>query len=60
MEMLKLGKYLKPYRPKIALMLAMLFLQVFGTLYLPTLTAEIDNNGIVKGEIGFVDHTLYA
>ena len=38
-------------------MLAMLFAQVFGTLYLPTLTADIVNNGIVKGDLGFVWRT---
>lgn len=56
-KMLRLSKYLNPYKPKIALMLLMLFLQVLGTLYLPTLTAEIVNNGIVKGDIGFVWRT---
>ena len=55
--MLKLSKYLNPYRRRIAFMLAMLFLQVLGTLYLPTLTAEIVNNGIVKGDLGFVWRT---
>lgn len=38
-------------------MVIMLFLQVLGTLYLPTLTAEIVNNGIVKGDIGLVWRT---
>ncbi len=52
--MLKLSKFLIPYKGKIIFMLVMLFLQVLGTLYLPTLTAEIVNNGIVKGDIGFV------
>ena len=55
--MLKLSKYLNPYRHRIAFMLVMLFLQVLGTLYLPTLTAEIVNNGIVKGDIGFIWRT---
>lgn len=55
--MLKLSKYLNPYRHRIAFMLVMLFLQVLGTLYLPTLTAEIVNNGIIKGDIGFVWRT---
>ena len=55
--MFKLTKYLNPYRQKIAYMLLMLFLQVLGTLYLPTLTAEIVNNGILKGDIGFVWRT---
>ena len=52
--MLKLRKYLSPYKLRIALMLVLLFLQVLGTLYLPTLMAEIVNNGIVKGNIDFV------
>lgn len=55
--MLKLSKYLNPYRGRIVFMLVMLFLQVLGTLYLPTLTAEIVNNGIVKGDLGFVWRT---
>lgn len=55
--MLKLSKYLKPYRYKIIFLLVLLFLQVLGTLYLPTLTAEIVNKGIVKGDIGFVWRT---
>ena len=55
--MLKLSKYLKPYRYRITFLLLLLFLQVLGTLYLPTLTAEIVNNGIVKGDIGFVWRT---
>lgn len=55
--MLKLAAYLKPYRIKLAIMLLMLFLQVLGTLYLPTLTAEIVNNGIIKGDPGFVRRT---
>ena len=55
--MLKLSKYLNPYRGRIVFMLLMLFLQVLGTLYLPTLTAEIVNNGIVKGDLGFVWRT---
>lgn len=55
--MMKLSKYLKPYRYKIIFLLVLLFLQVLGTLYLPTLTAEIVNKGIVKGDIGFVWRT---
>lgn len=55
--MLKLSKYLLPYKARLSVMLIMLFLQVLGTLYLPTLTAEIVNNGIVKGDIRFVWRT---
>ncbi len=52
--MLKLRHYLLPYRFRITAMLVMLFFQVLGTLYLPTLMAEIVNNGITKGDIDFV------
>ncbi len=55
--MLKLRKYLYPYRYRIAFLLVLLFLQVLGTLYLPTLTADIVNNGIIRGDIGFVWRT---
>ena len=55
--MIKLEKYLYPYKRKLILMLVMLFLQVLGTLYLPTLTAEIVNNGIVKGDPSAVMRT---
>lgn len=50
-------KYLYPYRYRIAFLLVLLFLQVLGTLYLPTLTADIVNNGIIRGDIGFVWRT---
>lgn len=52
--MWKLRHYLAPYRYRIALMLLMLFFQVLGTLYLPTLTADIVNHGIVRGDTGYV------
>lgn len=55
--MFKLVEYLRPYKYRIASILLLLFLQVLGTLYLPTLTAEIVNNGVVKGNIGFVWRT---
>ena len=55
--MLKLSRYLYPYKHKIVLLFFLLFLQVLGTLYLPTLIAEIVNNGIVKGNVGFVWRT---
>ena len=54
---MKLRTYLYPYRYRIAFLLVLLFLQVLGTLYLPTLTADIVNNGIIRGDIGFVWRT---
>lgn len=35
-------------------MLILLFLQVLGTLYIPTLTADIVNNGIVTGDLDHI------
>ncbi|WP_395430373.1 hypothetical protein [Levilactobacillus parabrevis] len=52
--MLKLMAYLSPYRKRIVAMLVLLFGQTLGTLYLPTLTASIVNDGIVKGNINAV------
>lgn len=49
--MLKLLKYLRPYRGRAALMLFLLFGQVLGTLYIPTLTAAIVNQGILTGSV---------
>lgn len=45
--MAKLLHFLSPYKKRVALMLLLLFGQTLGTLYIPTLTASIVNNGIV-------------
>lgn len=50
----KLIKFLSPYKGRIFLMLLLLFIQVIGTLYIPTLTADIVNNGIVAGNLDYV------
>lgn len=50
----KLVPFLKPYKKQIGLMLLLLFAQVMGTLYIPTLTASIVNNGIVAGDLDYV------
>lgn len=52
--MFKLVSFLKPYRTHVTMMLVLLFLQTLGTLYLPTLTADIVNNGIVKENLNAV------
>lgn len=52
--MLKLIKYLRPYKYKLFFMIAFLFLQMMGTLYLPTLMADIVNKGIITGNVGMV------
>lgn len=50
----KLIKFLSPYKGRTFFMLLLLFIQVIGTLYIPTLTADIVNNGIVAGNLDYV------
>lgn len=45
---------MSPYKKWLVLMLALLFIKVMGTLYIPTLTAGIVNNGIVAGDLKYV------
>ncbi|MEY9858058.1 ATP-binding cassette subfamily B multidrug efflux pump [Catenulispora sp. GAS73] len=49
-----LKQYLRPYRGPIALVLALQFVQTLCALYLPTLNADIIDNGVVKGDNGYV------
>ncbi len=55
--MLKLIKFLKPYWWQVLLLLAATGLQVYTTLQLPLLMAEIINDGIVPGNIDFIWQT---
>jgi ATP-binding cassette subfamily B multidrug efflux pump len=52
--MIKLFKFLKPYRWTIGLVLLLIFLQSLSELYLPTLMADIVNNGIVTEDNGYI------
>ena len=52
--MIRLFRYLKPYRLFIALVLALVFLQSLANLYLPTLMANIVDTGIVKGDTRYI------
>ncbi|MFH8972521.1 ABC transporter ATP-binding protein [Streptomyces sp. NPDC017890] len=45
---------LRPYRKSIALLVALQFLQTCASLYLPTLNADIIDNGVVKGDSGHI------
>ena len=47
-------KYLHPYKGSAIFMIFLLFAQVLGTLYIPTLTAAIVNKGIVTGNVNEV------
>lgn len=55
--MVRLFKTLSRYRAKLFWMLLFLFLQVLGTLFIPTLTADIVNIGIVQGDIDYIWRT---
>ncbi len=52
--MIKLFRLLQPYRIPIFFVFVLVFLQSLANLYLPTLTADIVNNGIVKGDINYI------
>ncbi|MEU3900100.1 ABC transporter ATP-binding protein [Streptomyces sp. NPDC045251] len=49
-----LRAYLRPYRKPIALLVALQFVQTCASLYLPTLNADIIDNGVVKGDTGYI------
>jgi ATP-binding cassette, subfamily B, multidrug efflux pump len=46
--------HLRPYSTTIALVVMFQFLQTLATLYLPTLFADIIDNGVVKGDTGYI------
>lgn len=52
--MFKLFKFLKPYWWQIIILLLTTALQVYTTLRLPALMANIINNGIVPGDTGYI------
>ncbi|MFE1782668.1 ABC transporter ATP-binding protein [Streptomyces sp. NPDC059506] len=45
---------LGPYRRPLALLVLLQFLQTCATLYLPTLNADIIDNGVVRGDTGYI------
>lgn len=49
-----LRTHLSPYRQPIALLVALQLFQTSATLYLPTLNADIIDNGVVKGDAGYI------
>ncbi|HEY7350446.1 MAG TPA: ABC transporter ATP-binding protein [Ktedonobacterales bacterium] len=52
--MITLLRFMKPYRLALALVLVLAFAQSMANLYLPTLMADIVDNGIVKGDTGYI------
>ena len=55
--MIKLLRFMKPYRWTVALVLVLAFAQAMANLYLPTLIADIVDTGIVKGDTGYIWRT---
>jgi ATP-binding cassette subfamily B protein len=49
--------YLRPYRNAIIVVVVLQFLQSLANLYLPTLNAEIIDNGVVTGNSGYILRT---
>ena len=49
-----LRRYLRPYTGPLWLIVALQLVQTLAMLYLPTLNADIVDNGIVKGDTGYI------
>ncbi|MFJ9179904.1 ABC transporter ATP-binding protein [Streptomyces sp. NPDC102360] len=49
-----LRAYLSPYKKPIGLLVLLQFLQTCASLYLPTLNADIIDNGVVNGDTGYI------
>jgi ATP-binding cassette subfamily B protein len=50
-------KFLKPYGKQIIVAIVFLLVQVMSNLYLPSLNADIINNGVAKGNINYIVKT---
>lgn len=55
--MLKIIKFLRPWRWHIAVLLALVFIQVLADLFLPTLMADIIDKGVMRGDTPFILNT---
>ncbi len=51
-----LKTYLRPYKKQVYLILLMLLIQAIASLYLPNLNADLINNGVAKGNVGYIWH----
>ena len=49
--------FLRPYRSALVIVAVLTTLQVIANLYLPFLNADIINNGVVTGDIGYIVRT---
>ena len=49
-----LAYFLRPYARPVTLVVALLLIQAIANLYLPNLSADIINNGVTKGDLGYI------
>ena len=49
-----LRRYLRPYRGRVAAVVGLLLVQAIGQLWLPSLNADIINNGVLTGDTGYI------
>jgi ATP-binding cassette, subfamily B, multidrug efflux pump len=52
--MMKLFRFLRPYRISLIVVLTLTFLQALSDLYLPTLMSDIVDTGVVNGDIPYI------
>jgi ATP-binding cassette, subfamily B, multidrug efflux pump len=52
-----LRDFLRPYRRPLALVVLLQLVQTLATLYLPTLNADIIDNGVITGDTRYILHT---
>jgi ATP-binding cassette subfamily B protein len=52
-----LTRFLRPYRWALAFVMVLLLVQAIANLYLPDLNADIINNGVIKGDTGYIIST---
>jgi ATP-binding cassette, subfamily B, multidrug efflux pump len=52
--MIRLARFLQPYKLSLAAVLLLVFLQALSDLYLPTLMADIVDIGVVKGDTPYI------
>ncbi len=55
--MIKLARFLKPYRMILVVVIVLAIAQALSNLYLPNLMADIIDNGIIKGDTGYIWRT---
>lgn len=55
--MIKLLRFLRPYRIALVAVFLLAFAQVMANLYLPTLMGDIVDNGIIKQDTGYIWRT---